>query len=135
MLFLYGVVATSPSTAASLTLGSAASWVWRSACILSWPVPRGLVIIPLRYLFSVTNALVALLAAGMAGQAASLLNSVNLLPSWGERLWDTSFILADDSFVGRSLHALVGYSARPSGIQFAAWIAALLVLAVLSYPF
>ena len=77
-----------------------------------------------------TNGLIALLAAGMAGQAAAVLHSADLLPGWGEQLWDTSFILADDSFAGRSLHALVGYSARPSGIQLAAWLATLLTLAV-----
>ena len=64
----------------------------------------------------------------MAGQAAAMLHSADLLPGWGEQLWNTSFILADDSFLGRSLHALVGYSARPSGIQLAAWLATLLVL-------
>jgi heme/copper-type cytochrome/quinol oxidase subunit 2 len=47
-------------------------------------------------------------------------------------VWNTSFILADDSFVGRSLHALVGYSARPSGTQLAAWLATLLTLVVAS---
>ena len=59
-----------------------------------------------------------------------MLHSADLLPGWGEQLWNTSFILADDSFLGRSLHALIGYSARPSGIQFAAWLATLLLLAV-----
>ncbi len=34
--------------------------------------------------------------------------------------------------VGRSLHALVGYSARPSGIQLAAWLATLVTLKVAS---
>jgi Cupredoxin-like domain len=47
-------------------------------------------------------------------------------------LWNTSFILADDSFLGRSLHALVGYSARPSGIQLAAWLATLVALVLAS---
>jgi heme/copper-type cytochrome/quinol oxidase subunit 2 len=30
------------------------------------------------------------------------------------------------------LHALIGYSARPSGVQLAAWLATLLTLAILS---
>ena len=98
------------------------------ACATSWLLYRGLVIIPLHRLFQVTNGLIALLAAGMAGQAAAILHAADLLPGWGEQLWNTSFILADDSFLGRSLHALVGYSARPSGIQLAAWLATLLVL-------
>src|SRR5208282_2728409 len=102
------------------------------ACVMSWLLYRGLVIIPLHRLFSVTNGLIALLAAGMAGQAAAVLHSADLLPGWGEQLWNTSFILADDSFLGRSLHALVGYSARPSGIQAVAWAGTLLTLVVCS---
>ena len=130
VLFLYGVVAATHTAPLALTIGGVAGLAL--ACATSWLLYRGLVIIPLHRLFQVTNGLIALLAAGMAGQAAAILHSADLLPGWGEQLWDTSFILADDSFLGRSLHALVGYSARPSGIQLAAWAATLLVLVVAS---
>jgi high-affinity iron transporter len=130
VLFLYGIVAASHTAPLALGTGGAAGLA--AACVTSWLLYRGLVIIPLHRLFQVTNGLIALLAAGMAGQAAAILHSVDLLPGWGEQLWNTSFILADDSLLGRSLHALVGYSARPSGIQLAAWLATLLVLAVAS---
>jgi high-affinity iron transporter len=130
VLFLYGIVAASHTDPLSLASGGVAGLAL--AGVVSWLLYRGLVAIPVRRLFSVTNGLIALLAAGMAGQAAAVLHSADLLPGWGEQLWDTSAMLGDDSFVGRSLHALVGYSARPSGIQFAAWAATLLMLAVLS---
>jgi high-affinity iron transporter len=126
VLFLYGVVAATHTGAVALTIGGVAGL--GLACATSWLLYRGLVVIPLHRLFQVTNGLIALLAAGMAGQAAAILHSADLLPGWGEQLWNTSFILADDSFLGRSLHALVGYSARPSGIQLAAWLATLLLL-------
>ena len=130
VLFLYGIVAASDSSPLSLTSGGIAGLATASA--VSWLLYRGLVAIPLHRLFAVTNALIALLAAGMAGQAASVLHAADLLPGWGEHLWDTSAILADKSFLGRGLHALVGYSARPSGIQFAAWVGTLVMLAVVS---
>lgn len=130
VLFLFGIVASTQTDMLSLAIGGIAGLV--AACALSWLLYRGLVTIPLRHLFSVTNGLITLLAAGMAGQAAAVLHSVDLLPGWGEQLWNTSFLLSDDSLLGRSLHALVGYSARPSGIQFATWAATLLVLTVLS---
>jgi hypothetical protein len=60
------------------------------------------------------------------------LHSADLLPGWGEHLWDTSAFLADNSIAGKALHALIGYSARPSGIQLAAWLGTLVLLAVLS---
>jgi len=130
VLFLYGVVAASHTGAVPLATGGVVGLAL--ACLASGLLYRGLVIIPLHRLFSVTNGLIALLAAGMAGQAAAVLHGADLLPGWGEHLWNTSAILADDSFAGRSLHALAGYSARPSGIQLAAWLATLTMLAVSS---
>jgi len=130
VLFLYGVVAGSHTTGLSLAAGGGVGLVLAAA--VSWLLYRGLVIIPMHRLFSVTNGLIALLAAGMAGQAAATLHGADLLPGWGEHLWDTSALLADDSFAGRALHALVGYSARPSGIQLAAWIGTLSMLIVFS---
>jgi high-affinity iron transporter len=130
VLFLYGIVVATHTAPLALTIGGVAGLAL--ACATSWLLYRGLVIIPLHRLFSVTNGLIALLAAGMAGQAAAILHSADLLPGWGEQLWNTSFIVADDSFLGRSLHALIGYSARPSGIQFAAWLATLAVLVIAS---
>jgi high-affinity iron transporter len=130
VLFLFGIVAASHTTMLALAGGGAAGLALAS--FVSWLLYRGLVAIPLRHLFTVTNGLIMLLAAGMAGQAAAVLHSADLVPGWGEQLWNTSALLADDSLVGRSLHALVGYSARPSGIQFAAWLATFVMLVVLS---
>jgi high-affinity iron transporter len=130
VLFLYGIAAASATGPLAMLAGGMAGL--GLACAASWLLYRGLVIIPLHRLFSVTNGLIALLAAGMAGQAAAILHSADLLPGWGEQMWNTSFILADDSFLGRSLHALVGYSARPSGIQLAAWSGTLLILVAAS---
>lgn len=130
VLFLYGVVVGSQATALSLGFGGIAGLALAGA--VSWLLYRGLIAIPLHKLFSVTNVLIAFVAAGMAGQAASVLHGADLLPGWGEHLWDTSFLLADDGIPGRALHALIGYSARPSGVQLAAYLATLLVLVVAS---
>ena len=78
---------------------------------------RGLLKIPMRHFFSVTGWLVLLIAAGLAAQAASFLNQAGLLPALGNSLWDSSHLLDQGSLVGQMLHVLVGYTARPSGIQ------------------
>ncbi len=130
VLFLYGVVATAHISGFTLTVGGILGL--GAACLVSWLLYHGLVAIPLGRLFGATNGLIALLAAGMAGQAASILHGADLLPGWGEHLWDTSLVVSDDSYVGRSLHALIGYSARQSGIQVAAYLATLLTLVVAS---
>lgn len=130
VLFLYGIAASSHEGIGAMFAGGAIGLVLAAAA--SYALYRGLLTIPVRHLFSVTNGMIALLAAGMAGQAAAVLAGADVIPSWGERLWNTSFILPDGSWLGRALHALIGYSAAPSGVQIAAWLATLAVIAALA---
>jgi high-affinity iron transporter len=77
----------------------------------------GLLGIPMRYFFSATNWLMLLLAAGLASQAAGFLIQADVLPALGNKVWDTSALLSDASLLGRTLHTLIGYDARPAGMQ------------------
>ncbi|HLY58759.1 MAG TPA: FTR1 family protein [Stellaceae bacterium] len=128
VLFLYGIAVSSHDSAATMLAGGAAGVA--AGAGVSFLLYRGLLAIPVRHLFTVTHWMIALLAAGMAAQAAALLASDDLLPSWGSQLWDLHRILPDDGVIGRPLHVLVGYADRPSGIQLAAWLATLVFLAV-----
>ena len=130
-LFLYGIAAASGSGWAVMALGGvlglAAGAAAGSALYL------GLLRIPLRHLFAVTSWMVLLLAAGMASQAAAFLLQANLVPPLGNTLWDTSFVLSDQSLVGRVLHTLIGYTAQPAGIQLAFYLATLIVIGSLMW--
>jgi high-affinity iron transporter len=128
VLFLYGVAAGSNEGWLALLLGGVLGVALGAAVSLLLYV--GLLAIPLRRLFSVTTWLIALVAAGMAGQAAAILAGIDVIPSLGFELWDTSWLLPQDSIVGRALHALVGYSDRPMGVQLAAYLVVLAVLAI-----
>src|SRR2546423_11789497 len=130
VLFLYGIAVAAHDGFAAMFVGGMAGLVLAFA--VSYALYRGLLTIPMRHFFSVTNWLIALLAAGMAGQAAAVLASADIIPAWGERIWNTSFLLSDDSWLGRALHALVGYSAAPSGVQIAAYVATLTAITLLS---
>jgi len=130
VLFLYGIAVSVHENPLAMLMGGLAGFVL--AGLVSYALYRGLLTIPMRHFFTITNWLIALLAAGMAGQAAAVLASADLIPSWGERLWNTSFILPDDSWLGRALHALVGYSAAPSGVQIAAYVATLALIVSLT---
>jgi high-affinity iron transporter len=77
----------------------------------------GLLRIPMRHFFRATNGLLILLAAGLAAAAAGYLAQADVLPTLIDPMWDTSWLLSDESWLGRTLHALVGYSAQPSGMQ------------------
>src|SRR5205814_326577 len=126
VLFLYGIAASGGSEPMAMLWGGLIGV--GGGVLLTWLIYRGLLAIPTGALFSVTNILVALLAAGMAGQAAVYLAKANLAPTLGDELWDTSALLPDNGLLGRALHALVGYSDRPMGVQIAAYLAVLLAL-------
>jgi high-affinity iron transporter len=130
VLFLYGIAASGGSAPGSMLTGGLGGIVLGAA--LSWLIYRGLLAIPTGKLFSITNWLLSLLAAGMAGQAAVYLVKAGVIPSLGDEIWDTSWVLADDSILGRALHAIVGYSDRPMGVQIGVYIAVLVLLIAMS---
>ncbi len=69
--------------------------------------------------------MILLLAAGMASQAANFLEQAGVVPALGRALWDSSRLLSERSIAGQLLHTLVGYDARPSGIQLLFYVATL----------
>jgi high-affinity iron transporter len=125
VLFGYGLLAGG-STGVSLVLGGVLGVVAGVAVGLAMYL--GLLKIPMRHFFSATNGLLVLLAAGLAASAAGYLIQADVLPPLVETLWDTRRLLTDESTFGRTLHVLVGYTARPSGMQMLAYAATLIVL-------
>ncbi len=91
----------------------------------------GLLRIPMRHFFSVTSWLILLIASGLAAQAAGLLNQAGVLPALGNSVWNSSHILSQNSLFGQLLHILVGYIARPSGIQIVFYVATFLSMLLL----
>jgi high-affinity iron transporter len=128
VLFLYGIAVSSGEGWGLLLLGGLLGVVLGAG--VSFLIYRGLVAIPVARMFSVTGWLIALIAAGMAGQAGAILAGADLIPSLGYELWDTSWLLRDDSIVGQALHALVGYSDRPMGVQALSFVVTLTALLV-----
>ncbi len=90
----------------------------------------GLVRIPMRHFFRVTGWLIVVLSAGLAAQAARFFEQANLLPSIVPQLWDSSFVLTESSLAGQLLHVLIGYTARPSGLQALFYVVTLAALIV-----
>jgi high-affinity iron transporter len=131
VLFLYGIAAAGSGSVAAMALGGALGLAFGVAAGAA--LYFGLVRIPLRHLFSVTSWLVLLLAAGMASQAAAFLLQADLLPPLGSTVWDTSFLLSDQSLFGRVLHTLIGYTAQPAGIQLVFYVVTLLVIGSLMH--
>jgi high-affinity iron transporter len=127
VLFLYGIAATEGGASLPMLAGGLAGI--GAGIGVGWLVYAGLLRIPLRWFFTATGVLVLFLAAGMASQAANFLVQADLLPSLASPLWDTSRIVPQGSVAGMLLHSLVGYDARPAGMQIVFFVTVLVAIA------
>lgn len=125
VLFLYGVMVGGSDSGLSVALGGFAGLVLGAlVCLLTY---FGLVKIPTRALFTTTTVLIALLAAGMAAQAAAFLEKANWLTALDNVVWDSAWLLSDSSLPGKALHTLIGYTDQPTAMQLAVYLAILAV--------
>ena len=126
VLFLYGMAIGGIGVvglAGGIALGVS------GGALLGFALYFGLLRIPMKHFFIVTNWMLVLLASGLASTAARFLVQGNLLPAWGTQIWDTSWLLSNGSLAGQTLGILVGYDASPAGIQLVFYATTLLLLA------
>jgi high-affinity iron transporter len=123
VLFLYGVVISSGEPGLSLVLGGLLGLLLGAG--ISALTYKGLAVIPLRHLFKVTSVLIGFMAAGMAAQSVAFLEQADIATGLGDVVWNTSWLLADNSIAGRVLHTLLGYTGKPTELQLVAYLATL----------
>ena len=115
VLFLYGIASAQETGSGSMLTGGLLGIA--AGSMLGYLLYRGLLKIPSKHLFAVTSWLILLLAAGMSAHGAAFLVQVDLLPPLGRAVWDTSNLISEQSVLGQLLSALVGYVAKPDGVQ------------------
>jgi len=130
VLFLYGIASQGGTSSAAMLLGGALGLAAGAA--VTALMYYGLLAIPAGRLFSVTSWLITLLAAGMAAQAILFIQQGGYLEYFTSTLWDTSWLLSQDSLAGRLLHTLVGYDDTPNGLQIITYLSTILVVMVLT---
>jgi len=126
VLFLYGIAASGGTSTLGMMAGGLLGLL--AGAGVSTLAYLGLLTLPARYLFSFTSGLIALLAAGLAAQAVAFLQQAGYVDVLTSTVWDTSWLLADDSVLGRLLHTLIGYTDRPSGAQLVAYLLTVAVI-------
>lgn len=127
VLFLYGIAASNDGGQSSMLLGGMIGMLLGVA--VGYTIYAGLLRVPMRWFFTATGILVLLLAAGMASQAAHFLIQADLLPSLAAPVWDTSAVLPENGLPGMLLHSLIGYDARPAGMQVVFYLTVLAAIA------
>jgi len=125
VLFIYGMTLSGQSTA-SIVAGSVTGVVLGT--ITGVLFYYGLLKIPTKYALTVTSWLLMLLVAGLASQGSSYLLAAGYFSDLSHQVWDSSWLLSEDGILGKSLHTLIGYTARPSVLQVMVYVATLLGL-------
>jgi high-affinity iron transporter len=129
VLFLYGIAVQGGASNMEMLLGGALGLAAGGA--IAALLYFGLLTIPAHRLFSVTSGLITLLAAGMAAQAILFIQNGGWFNALTAPVWDTSWLLSNDSIAGRLLHTLVGYTQEPNGAQLIAYGATIATIALL----
>lgn len=76
--------------------------------------------------FGINNILLLLFGCGQLTQAIHLLLQMDLLPAEAA-IWDSSFLVDENSELGYFFTALVGYDARPTSLHIFLYVIALLL--------
>lgn len=131
VLFSYGMLSagavTLPAYLTGALIGAAGGF------IVGVMLYFGLLKVAQKHLFTTTAWLLILVTAGMAAHGANFLIAAGVLPTLHPELWDTSAILSGHSLMGETLGVLIGYTPRPTGMEFLFYVSVLLVVGGLYY--
>lgn len=132
VLFLWGLLTQLDDLSGWLAMiGGAAGLLM--AAVLGWLVFQGGRRLSIQRFFAATSVLLLLLAGGLFSAGIGRLQGVGVLPA-GDPLWDTSWLLDDHGFLGGLLAGLVGYRARPTALEIAAYVVYVLGALALFFP-
>jgi high-affinity iron transporter len=132
VLFLWGLLTQVGTSVGSSLLALGGLLGVLSAIVLGVLVFHGARQLSLRRFFAWTSAFLLLLAAGLFSTGVGRLQGLGVLPA-ADTLWDTSAWLDDRSILGSLLAGLLGYRARPSTWEAAAYVAFLIVAGALIF--
>jgi len=113
---------TTTEVLSGLTLGLIGS------AILIWMLFKSSVKLPLKKFFEYSSYLILLIVAGLVSLFIKGMQAYEYLPTYISPLYDSSFILTNDSVFGRFLGILMGYDAMPSLLQVLGWAGYLLLI-------
>jgi high-affinity iron transporter len=85
-----------------------------ASIVIGWLLFATTVRLNLSQFFRVTGVLLILFAAGLVAHGVHEFNEVGWIPSIIEHVWNTNFILDENSVTGQMLQALFGYNGNPS---------------------
>jgi high-affinity iron transporter len=125
VIFMLAIASTHTSSLIQLVIGAIIGLA--IALGVSYAMFRVGIRINLGRFFAIVGSLLMVVAAGLLADFVQNLQQLNVLPGGSMTLWNVSRTLPDDTGIGDVLHGLVGYSAAPTLLQAALWVAFLAV--------
>ncbi len=126
VLFLYGMISAKqyalPSVITGLGLGIGAG------VVVGTMFYYGLLKTARKHIFTVTAWLLIILTASIAMQGTLFLIQAGLISELSPEIWDSSWLIAGDSVIGKVLHVLIGYSPRPTGMEALVYLSVLVIV-------
>ena len=95
-------------------------------------ISYGLGRIAVKYLFSVSFVLLALVAASLASEAAGILTSLGVVDLLSAPMWDSGDYISDFSMVGKILKVLIGYNSKPNMLELIFYVMTLFLIYIAS---
>lgn len=126
VLFVLALVMGGSSEWASGFWGLVAGFTLSAAIV--WVLFKSSLSMPLASFFRYSTFLLTFVVAGLVGLFIKGMQGADYLPSIIAPLYDSSFLLTNESFIGRFLGVLIGYDAKPSLIQFLGWSGYLILI-------
>jgi high-affinity iron transporter len=124
-LFLHGILA-SGTKIIELLIGSLLGFIIGTS--LGFLIYVGLLKISIKYFFRIINIMLALLAAGLSSQLANYLNSIDIIEKFSSTMWNSSWLLSNESILGKILHGLIGYNSNPTQLQVIFYVSTLFLM-------
>ncbi|GAB4165919.1 MAG: FTR1 family protein [Rickettsiaceae bacterium] len=84
-----------------------------------------------KYIFMVSTILLTLIAAGLAAEAAGIMTSAGIIELYSGQLWDTSWLIDNESIAGKILNVTIGYDSRPNGMQIIFYLLSIAITVVM----
>ncbi len=94
-----------------------------AAALIGFAIIRYSVRLNLRTFFNVTGFFLILFAAGLVSRGLFEFEEAGLVPSLVEHVWNTNWIINDQSTLGALLTSLLGYNGTPSLVEILGYIA------------
>jgi high-affinity iron transporter len=129
ILFVYSISSVENITGNNYLLGLAIGAI--SGLAIGIIIYKGLMRYTGQYVFLVSTIWLTLIAAGLAAEAAGILTSSGIIEIYNDQLWNSSWLVSDQSAMGKILKVIIGYDARPNGLQLIFYVSTIMLTVVM----